>query len=64
MLKRFNKKPNIIIEGINPDYDKLINNYIDESKQILIFGAKTPEEAVEKAIKFALKKNKFVVSKL
>lgn len=45
-----NKKPNIIIEGINPDYDKYINNYLDESKQIMIEGAKTPEEAVEKAL--------------
>lgn len=50
-----NKKPNVIIEGINPDYDKLVNNYLDESKQIVTYGAKTPEEAVEKAIKLAKK---------
>lgn len=50
-----NKKPNIVIEGINPDYDKLINNYLDESKQIIIYGAKTPEEAVKKAVKLAKK---------
>jgi len=50
-----NKKPNVVIEGINPDYDKLINNYLDESKQIVTYGAKTPEEAVEKAIKLANK---------
>jgi len=48
-----NKKPNVIIEGINPDYDKLINNYLDESKLILTYGAKTPEEAVRKAIELA-----------
>jgi uncharacterized protein (TIGR00725 family) len=50
-----NKKPNVIIEGINPDYDKLINNYLDESKQIITYGAKTPEEAVEKALELAKK---------
>lgn len=48
-----NKKPNIIIEGIDPDYDKLINNYLDEGKLILMEGAKNAEEAVEKAIKLA-----------
>ena len=48
-----NKKPNVIIEGINPDYDKLINNYLDESRLILNYGAKTPEEAVKKAVKLA-----------
>lgn len=50
-----NKKPNVVIEGINPDYDKLINNYLDESEQIVIYGAKNPEEAVEKAIELAKK---------
>jgi len=50
-----NKKPNVIIEGINPDYDKLINNYLDESKLILTYGAKTPEEAVKKALELAQK---------
>ena len=50
-----NKKPNVIIEGINPDYDKLINNYLDESKLILTYGTKTPEEAVIKAIELAKK---------
>lgn len=50
-----NKKPNVVIEGINPDYDKLINNYLDESKQIITYGAKTPEEAVKKAIALAKK---------
>lgn len=49
------KKPIIIIKGINRDYDKLINNYLDESKQVLIVGAKSPEEAVEKAVKLARK---------
>lgn len=48
-----NKKPNVVIEGINPDYDKLIDGYLDESRQIITYGAKTPEEAVEKAIKLA-----------
>ncbi len=50
-----NKKPNIIIEGINPDYDKLINNYLDEGKLVLTHGAKTPEEAVKKALELAKK---------
>lgn len=50
-----NKKPNVVIEGINPDYDKFINNYLDESKQIMTYGAKTPEEAVEKALELAKK---------
>ena len=49
------KKPIIVIEGLDNDYDKLINNYLDESKLILIEGAMTPEEAVEKAIKSAQK---------
>lgn len=44
------KKPIIIIEGISNDYDKFINNYLDEGKLVLIEGAKNPEEAVEKAI--------------
>ena len=48
-----NKKPNIIIEGINPDYDKIINNYLDEGKMILMEGAKSAEEAVKKAIELA-----------
>lgn len=50
-----NKKPNIIIEGINPDYDKMINNYLDEGKLVLTEGAKTPEEAVKKALESAKK---------
>jgi uncharacterized protein (TIGR00725 family) len=50
-----NRKPNIVIEGINSDYDKMINNYLDEGKLILIEGAKTPEEAVKKAIELAKK---------
>jgi len=50
-----NRKPNIIIEGINPDYDKMINNYLDEGKLILTEGAKTPEEAVKKALELAKK---------
>lgn len=50
-----NKKPNVVIEGINPDYDKFINNYLDESKQIVIYGAKTPVEAVKKAVELARK---------
>ena len=45
-----NKKPIIIIEGISNDYDKFVNNYLDEGKLVLIEGAKTPEEAVGKAI--------------
>ena len=45
-----NKKPIIIIEGISKDYDKFINDYLDEGKIVLIEGAKGPEEAVEKAI--------------
>lgn len=45
-----NKKPIIVIEGINQDYDKLINNYLDGSEMVLIQGAKNPEEAVEKAL--------------
>ena len=32
-----NKKPNVVIEGINPDYDKFINNYLYESKHIISF---------------------------
>ena len=47
------KKPIIIMEGFSDDYDKLINNYLDESRSILIYGAKNPEEAVEKAIRLA-----------
>lgn len=58
-----NKRPNIVIEGINPDYDKLINNYLDKSKQIIIYGAKTPEEAVKKAVGLA-QKNLFHKSSL
>lgn len=50
-----NRKPNIIIEGINPDYDKMINNYLDEGRLILTEGAKTPEEAVKKALELAKK---------
>ncbi len=44
------KKPIVIIEGINKDYDRYIGGYLDESKQVLIQGAKNPEEAVEKAL--------------
>ena len=44
------KKPIIIIEGLDKDYDKLIDSYLDESKLVLINGAKNPEEAVEKAL--------------
>ncbi|MBM3209694.1 TIGR00725 family protein [Candidatus Shapirobacteria bacterium] len=47
------KKPIIILRGFNKNYDKLINNYLDESKSVLIEGAKTPEEAVRKAIRLA-----------
>lgn len=47
------KKPIIIIEGFDPIYDSLINNYADEGKFIKILGAKSPEEAVSKAIDFA-----------
>jgi len=50
-----NRKPNIVIEGINPDYDKMINNYLDEGKLVLTEGAKTPEEAVKKALESAKK---------
>jgi uncharacterized protein (TIGR00725 family) len=50
-----NRKPNIIIEGINPDYDKMINNYLDEGKLVSAEGAKTPEEAVKKALELAKK---------
>lgn len=50
-----NRKPNIVIEEISPDYDKMINNYLDEGKLILTEGAKTPEEAVKKAIELAKK---------
>jgi len=48
-----NKKPNIIIEGINSDYDNLINNYLDEGRLILMEGAKNAEEAVKKALRLA-----------
>jgi len=44
------KKPIVIIEGLSKDYDNLINNYLDESRLVLIEGAKNPEEAVEKAV--------------
>lgn len=49
------KKPIIIVEGLNKSYDELVNNYLDESKLVLLEGAKSPEEAVEKAIKMAQK---------
>ena len=49
------KKPIIIIKGLNDYYDKLINNYLDESKLILIEGAENAEDAVKKAIKLGSK---------
>lgn len=49
------KKPIIIIKGLNKDYDRLINNYLDEGKSVLIYGAKGPEDAVKKALLMAKK---------
>ncbi len=48
-----NKKPCIIIEGFDEWYDNLIGNYLDNGKVIKLYGTKTPEEAVEKAIELS-----------
>ena len=48
-----NKKPCIIIEGFDEWYNNLIGKYLDNGRIIKMFGAKTSEEAVEKAIDLA-----------
>jgi uncharacterized protein (TIGR00725 family) len=50
--------PIIILRGFDPDYDKMVGNYLDRSKKIQIYGADTPEEAVAIAIKSAKKRLK------
>jgi len=47
------KKPIVVLKGIDKNYDKLINNYLDESKLVSIKGSESPEEIVKKAIKLA-----------
>jgi len=49
------KKPIVVLKGFDKYYDKLINNYLDGSKLVLINSAKTPEEAVKKSIQLAKK---------
>lgn len=51
-----NKKPIIALEKTGGWADKTIEKYLDQRETIKIESAKTPEEAVEKAIKLA---NKF-----
>ena len=50
-----NKKPIIALEKTGGWADKTIEKYLDERKTIKVESAKTPEEAVEKAIKLAKK---------
>lgn len=49
------KKPMIIIKGYNEMYDKLIDNYLDSSKKVKFYGAENAEDAVELALKLAIK---------
>jgi len=48
--------PIVVLEGSGGWSDKLAGVYLDERKRIKIEGAKTPKEAVEKAIKLAKKR--------
>lgn len=50
------KKPIVIIKGFDSNYERWINNYIDEGKFVKIIGAETSEEAVNKAIELAKQK--------
>jgi len=50
-----NKKPIIALEKTGGWADKTIEKYLDERETIKVESAKTPEEAVEKAIKLAKK---------
>lgn len=47
------KKPIIVLKGISQDYDKFVDNYMDEGKFVKIYGANTPQEAVELALKLS-----------
>lgn len=47
------KKPIVILSGFSKEYDNMIDNYIDEGKFIKIFGADSPKEAVDLAIRLA-----------
>ncbi len=46
-----NKKPIVIMKGFDKYYDSLINNYLDNSKLVKIYGASNPKEAVSLALK-------------
>lgn len=48
-----NRKPIVVIRGFDAWYDKLIDGYLDNSKIVKIYGADTPEEAVESAVMLA-----------
>lgn len=45
------KKPVIVIEGLGGIPEQYVGKYLDEKKTIKILGAKTPEEAVETALR-------------
>ncbi|MFH1307674.1 MAG: hypothetical protein ABIH72_02375 [archaeon] len=47
------KLPIVIIKGLDLYYDSLVNNYLDNSKCVLIRGASSPENAVELVLKLA-----------
>ncbi len=47
------QKPIIILTGFDKRYDNLIGKYLDKGKIVKSFGAETPEQAVELAIKLA-----------
>ncbi|MFM2331075.1 MAG: hypothetical protein RLZZ26_582 [Candidatus Parcubacteria bacterium] len=50
-----NKKPIIALEKTGGWADKSIGEYLDERGTVKVFAAKTPEEAVNKAIELAKK---------
>ena len=50
-----NKKPIVALEKTGGWADKTIESYLDERETIKVESAKTPEEAVEKAIRLAMK---------
>lgn len=41
------KKPIVILKNLDKSYDKYIGGYIDEGKSVKIYGAETPQEAVD-----------------
>jgi len=50
-----NQKPVVVLDGLGGWSQKLIQSYLDERKKIKINVAKTPKEAVKKAILLAKK---------